>query len=422
MKQIILFVVGVILSMTVYSQNQKNDWNADLDYLVKELSEKHYNFFTVKSKDDFLSGINTIKQESKSLNDFQVALKTQQLIAKFGDSHTMLNFSQLLNVNQILPIHLFWVSDGLYILHTTPENEDILGCQVLSINDIPIETVIDSLSTLLTIDNQAMVKSKIPQIIPSLQVLEYFGFANTEQVELGLKTRTNQNQAYILKPSPMNRNNRVSFKPDSLAFSTRNENLLFTDFYYPVEKIYYMQYNKCMSKEVALEYAALGYMDKEEAEKLPSFQEFGEKAFKTIENEPVEKIIFDMRYNGGGNSLLGTELVEELAKRLETNTKIKIYVVLGRATFSSAILNAMDFKRMTNAIFVGEETAGKPNHYGEVRNFQLPTSKLSVNYSTKYFKVTDEEVNTIAPDVEIEMSFSDFTKGIDPVYEWIKQQ
>jgi hypothetical protein len=97
-------------------------------------------------------------------------------------------------------------------------------------------------------------------------------------------------------------------------------------------------------------------------------------------------------------------------------------VVLGRATFSSAILNAMDFKRLTNAIFVGEETSGKPNHFGEVKSFQLPTSKLSVNYSTKYFKMTDENVNTIAPDVKIEMSFSDFMKGVDPVYEWVKQQ
>ena len=420
MRQIILLVLGVMLSMTMYSQ--KIDWSADLDYLAKELSEKHYDFFTVKSKDDFLLGINVIKQKSNGLNDFKVALKAQQLIAKFGDSHTMLNFSQLINVNQILPIHLFWTSDGLYVLHTTPENEEILGCQVLSINNIPITTVIDSLSTLFTIDNQAMVKSKAPQFIPSLQILEYFGFTNMEQVELGLKTRTNQNQTYILKPSQMNRNNRISFKPDSLAFSTRNENLMFTDYYYPLEKIYYMQYNKCMSKEIALEYVALGYMSEEEAEKMPSFQEFGEKAFKTIENESVERIIFDMRYNGGGNSLLGTAFVKELAKRLETNTKIKTYVVLGRATFSSAILNAMDFKHMTNAVFVGEETAGKPNHYGEVKSFQLPISKLSVSYSTKYFKVTDEDVNTITPDVEIEMSFSDFAKGIDPVYEWIKQQ
>ena len=417
MKKISLLAVGIILSLTMYSQNGKIDWNTDLDFLSKELSEKHYNFFTVKSKDDFLSGISAIKQESENLNDFQVALKTQQLIAKFGDSHTMLNFNQLLNPNQILPIHLFWTSDGLFVLHTTPENENILGSQVLSINSIPITTIIDSLSTVFAVDNQAMVKSLIPQTIPSLQILEYFGFANTEQVELGLKTRTNQSQTHILKPSQMNQNNRVSVRPDSLAFSTRNENQVFIDNYFSDVKIYYILYNRCLSKEVALEYG-----NQQMADNLPSFREFEEKIFKTLKEEPVEKIIFDMRYNGGGSSAQGTVFIEKLAKFLEINPTIKTYVVLGRATFSSAILNAMDFKNLTNAVFVGEETGGKPNHFGEVRNFQLPNSKLSVNYSTKYFKRTDEDVNTIVPDVKIEMSFSDFIKGIDPIYEWIKQQ
>lgn len=417
MKQIILLIVGVMLSLTIYSQNKKIDWNVDLDYLTRELSEKHYNFFTVKSKNDFLIGINAIKEDRENLNDFQIVLKTQQLIAEFRDSHTMLNFSQFLNANKILPMHLFWVSDGLYILHTTPENQEILGCKVQSINNIPIAVVIDSLSTLFAIDNQAMAKSRIPQIIPSLQILEYFGLANTTQVELNLKTETNPNKTYILKPSQMNRNNRISFKPNSLAFSTINENLLFTDFYYPDEKIYYILYNKCLSKEVMLEYG-----NKEQAENLPSFNEFVEKALRIIEREPVEKIVFDMRHNGGGNSSQGTVFIEKLAKYLKANANVKTYVVLGRETFSSAILNAMDFKRLTNAVFVGEETAGKPNHFGEVRSFQLPSSKLSVNYSTKYFKVNNEDVRTITPDVKIEMSFLDFTKGIDPVYEWIKKQ
>ena len=417
MKKISLLAVGIVLSLTMYSQNEKIDWNTDLDYLANELSEKHYNFFAEKSKDDFLSGINAIKQESEKLNDFQVALKTQQLIAKFGDSHTRLNFNRLLSANQILPIHLFWTSDGLFVIHTTPENETILGSQVLSINNIPIKTIIDSLSTLFTVDNQATIRISIPQFIPSLQILEYFGFTNTEQVELGLRTSANQNQSYILKPSTMNRNNSVSFKPDSIAFSIKNGNLTFTDSYFPNDKIYYILYNQCLSKEVVLEYG-----NKEMADKLPSFKEFEEKIFETLKNNSVEKIVFDMRWNGGGNSAQGTAFIEKLAKFLETNPTIKTYVVLGRATFSSAIINAMDFKRLTNAVFIGEETAGKPNHFGEVRNLQLPTSKLAVNYSTKFFKYTGEEVNTITPDIQIEMSFSDFKKGIDPVYEWIKKQ
>ncbi len=418
MRKIILFVLGIVLFQTTYSQNNKSiNWNKDLDYLFKELSEKHYNFFTIRSKDDFLYGINAIKLQSENLTDLQTALKAQQLIAKFGDSHTMLNFMQLIDNNKILPMHLIWTSDGLHIIHTTPENKKILENRLLSINKIPISTVIDSLSTLFTVDNQSVIKSIIPKLIPVLQVLEYFGFADTQQVELGLNNNSGQNWTYVLKPAKMDRSNRVSFNPDSLAFSTKNENTFFTDSYYPDEKIYYMLYNRCWSKEIESEYG-----NKERAEKMPSFKEFETKAFNVLNNKPVDKIIFDLRYNGGGSSRQGTEFIEKLAKFLEEHPAVQTYVVLGRGTFSSAILNAMDFKRLTNATFVGEETAGKPNHFGEVRNFRLPDSNLNISYSTKYFKRTEENINTISPDIIIEMSFSDLKHGIDPVYEWIKKQ
>lgn len=415
---IILLLIGLIAFQTMYCQDEQQiDWKMDLDFLAKELPGKHYNLFTVKSKEEFLSGINAIKLNSTKMNDFQVAIRTQQFIAKMGDSHTMLYFNELLDKDQTLPIHLFLTSDGFHILHTTPENKAILGSKLLSINKIPIQTIVDSLSTIFTIDNQAIVKSQIPQFISCIQLLEYFGFTDKKEVELGLETSAGQIQNYTLKPSEMNRNNRVSYKPDALAFCIKNEKVFFTDLYYPDEKIYYMLYNKCWSKEIELKRG-----NKEKAESMPSFNDFEAKAFNVLENKSVSKIIFDLRFNSGGSSSQGTAFIEKLAKFLEKNPHVKTYVIIGRETFSSAILNAMDFKRLTKAIFVGEETAGKPNHFGEVRSFQLPASKLYVGYSTNYFKNTDENINTLKPDISIEMSFSDFTKGIDPVYEWIKKQ
>ena len=95
-------------------------------------------------------------------------------------------------------------------------------------------------------------------------------------------------------------------------------------------------------------------------------------------------------------------------------------MVTGRKTFSSAVINVMDFLKYTNAILIGESTGGKPNHYGEVKVLELPSSKLQVVYSTKYFKNSGTDMNTIKPRIGIQTSFNDFINGIDPVYEWIK--
>lgn len=419
MKQIIFILIGFFVFQTIHPQNTRCDkWNTDLDFLVKELSEKHYNFFTTRSKNDLIFGVNSIKSVCNNLNDFQVVTKTQQLIAEFGDSHTSLDINQFISNKLKLPVHLYWFSDGLYILHTTNNNKELLGCKLVSINNIPIAEITDSLSTLYTVDNQAIIKNKIPQIISNIQLLEYFGFIKTKKdIEIKIKDSNNQLQSYTLQPAELRKNNRVIFKPESLSSTIKYENVFFTGLFDSNQKIYHILYNKCKSKELEMEYG-----DKVKAEKMPSFKEFEEKIFHTLNNNPVDKIVFDLRNNNGGNSSQGRELIDKLANYLKEKPSTKIYVVIGRKTFSSAILNAMYLKQLTNATFIGEETSGKPNHFGDIKYFQLPNSKLYINYSTKYFKTTNENMNTITPDIIVETSFSDFTKGIDPVYEYIKTQ
>lgn len=414
MKTTALLLLAVIFAGTVTAQSpHKVDWNADMDFLVSELSEKHYDFFTIRSKDDLREGIERIKSQSPRLNDFRTALKVQQLLAGFGDSHTRLDFFPLLDRSQALPLGLSWTSDGIYILHTTSANKELLGRRIEAIDGVPIRTVIDSLSTLLTIDNQAIVKSIIPQLIPSLQILEHFGFTHSQQAQLTL----DDGSLYPLQAIGTGGNSPVSFEPDSVCYAAENRKRIFTDRYFPDQKIYYMLYNSCTSREIETERG-----NHQKAAGMPSFAEFEQRALSMLESEPVEKLIFDMRFNGGGSSAQGTRFVEKLAEALEKNPHLKIYVVIGRNTFSSAILNAMDFKRLTDATFVGEQTAGKPNHFGEVRSSSLPCSGLEICYSTKYFKRSDQEVNTLTPDVTLEESFADFVRGTDPVFEWIRRQ
>lgn len=417
-KQLFLSIIGWLMVQSVCAQNvAKQTWNTDLDYLAQELPKRHCNLFAKQSKADFLMGIEAIKAASGRLSDLHIALRTQQLIAGMGDSHTSISIHQLLKKDQTLPLGILWLSDGLYIAQTTKNYEQLLGCRLLSINEIPIATVIDSLTTLFTADNTAIIKGRATQLIQSFELLQFFGFADSQQVKLGVQTQTNENKTYLIEPTQIDRNNTVSLKTDTLPFYLKSKKKFFTDLYQPQERIYYMQYNTCWSRELEAQ-----YRDKEKAQQLPSFKEFEERALSVLNKEQVDKIIFDIRLNGGGNSMQGTAFINKLAVFLNANPTVKTYVVLGRNTFSSAILNAMDFKRLTNAVFIGEETAGKPNHFGEVKSFQLPHSKLIVSYSTKYFKRSDQDIQTLRPDVVIESNFADFKQGVDPVYEWVKKQ
>jgi hypothetical protein len=411
-----IVIIAMLVSFAGRSQLQNRpDWSSDLEFLRVELPKRHINFFVVRSREDFDRGIENISSVKDGLSDLGIALKLQQLIAGFGDSHTSIQWQRFIQRNRILPIHLVWFKDGLFVLHTTWEHRKILGCRLTKINGMAIESITDSLSTLIPNDNKALLKSRVPGLIPFVQVLEHFAIVDSNAVELQLENLQGEVLDYKMQPVPMNPRNRVGYQPDSLALCYRNERAFFMDYYQSRDRIYYLQYNKCWSKELELK-----YRNGRNASRMPSFSQFQKRVFKILKHQPVDKLVVDMRFNGGGNSLQGSEFIQKLSSCKDINQKGKLYVVLGRRTFSSAILNAMDFAKMTEAIFVGEETGGKPNHFGEFKTFALPATGMKVNYSTKFFRRTKRDLNTLTPDFIIETSFEEFSKGIDPVYEWIK--
>jgi len=61
-------------------------------------------------------------------------------------------------------------------------------------------------------------------------------------------------------------------------------------------------------------------------------------------------------------------------------------VLIGPGVFSSALMNAVDLKRNTSALFVGRMTGGNINHYGELRSMFLPYTRIRVTCSTKWWE------------------------------------
>ena len=418
MKQ--FFVIFTVITTIMAANAQNNsaiDWVSDIEFVKNELPAKHKNLNFKVPKELFESDLNSLSQQLGKLSDLEIAVRLQQIIAKMGDSHTVLDYRPFIDVNYLLPLKLYWFKDGIYIFQTSKDYENILGKKIISLNGFSIQTIIDSLSTLITIDNQALVKNQVPGLIPLAQLHNHFGFANGNIFTFEIASSLGEKEFINIPAGPVNNNDLVAFQADSLAPCWRNQRSFFSEQYFDQFKTYYIQYNTCWSKEIENQYG-----NREKAANLPSFMEFEEKVFSTLKNQYVKKFVFDMRFNSGGNSEQGTNFVNKLNKLKHKNKNMQIYVIIGRKTFSSAIINTMDFKQNTNAILLGEETGGKPNHFGEIKSIKLPSSGLELYYSTKYFSFTIENTNTITPDTYLEPTFFDYKSGIDPVFDWIIKQ
>ena len=49
----------------------------------------------------------------------------------------------------------------------------------------------------------------------------------------------------------------------------------------------------------------------------------------------------------------------------------------------------------------------------------MPNSRLTVRYSTRYYKFSEDPENVIRPDREIIPSWDDYKAGRDPVLAWV---
>ncbi len=398
---------------TLAQQEAEIDWVYEIELLGTELAEKHPDLFFKVDSSTYFRDLKQIARSTEGVSTFAISVRLQQVIARMGDAHTMLNYHFNVDPDFILPIKFYWYQEGIYILKAPVEYQQILGKRVLAINESPLEVVIDSLATLIVDDNPSLLKNQVPRMITWTQLLECFGFANHKGLELVVADQKGVEEKVFIS-LPQADGEVVAVKPDSIPFGFRDQKVFFREHYFPAEKIFYIQYNRCWSREIEEEFGSGA-----SALFMPSFKEFEKEVFQVIRKNPIHKLVFDMRFNSGGNSAQGTNFIKKLCKSIKKGEG-SIYVVIGRKTFSSAIINTVDFMNLAEVVTVGEETGGRPNHFGEVKRFVLPESKLVVNYSTKYFSLLEEDVPSLMPQLVAPISFEDYMHGIDSALETIR--
>jgi hypothetical protein len=128
-------------------------------------------------------------------------------------------------------------------------------------------------------------------------------------------------------------------------------------------------------------------------------------------SHPTERLVIDLRDCHGGDNQKFRALLLELIRDVKSNQLGKLFVIIGRATFSAAVNAASDLERLSNGIFVGESTAGAPSSWGDPRKITLPNSGLIARISTIYWRdwTPNEARSWIAPDISVAVSSAGYS-------------
>jgi hypothetical protein len=403
---LLTFALGsTCFSWTLSSQSQDKPayekWAEDVDFLIQELPRLHINLFFKIKEDKFLEMAASFKKSLPSFNYDEFYVGLSRLVASVGDSHTTLR----LQLKHAFPLMLYWFKDGIYVINTIPGYEKILYGRVTAFNNRPIEEVIEAFSEIIPHENEAQIKSSIPQIMASAEHLHGLNIIpDVDRTMLTVENEQGQRISVEMKSMSIRGPLKgIIDMKDNTAWPLymKNRSQFYWFEYLPDAKTIYFKYNSCRN--------------------MPDrpFPDFSKELLDAIQNNPVDKLVIDLRNNGGGNSGILDPFIETLAKNDKINQKGHLFVIIGRQTFSSAILNAVDLRKKTEAILIGEPTGGKPNHFGEIRFLTLPNTKLVVTYSTKYFQHADDDTPSLMPDITIEISLKDYKDRRDSVLDAI---
>jgi hypothetical protein len=76
---------------------------------------------------------------------------------------------------------------------------------------------------------------------------------------------------------------------------------------------------------------------------------------------------------------------------------------------------AVYLERHTECVFAGEPTGNSPNHFGDARDYVLPSTKLAVRVSSLWWQesLPYDDRPSITPHHHVEYTAADYARGHD---------
>jgi len=399
---IILWFLSLIINGQLPSSDERDrNWIKDITQFEKIIVDKHINPFTVIGKDAFLNFTGNLKSNLNKINDDQIIVSLMAGVALIKDSHTSINFP----IRSILPFSFYFFDDGIFPTLAGKENESAFGKRLVGIGKYSIDEVVNLLKPLISHENDAQLKSIIPEYLVRPEILNGLGIISSKDTcTLIFSDSSGIKYKYTVRPvaaSEMGnfRKTMVSAKSKSIPIVGESQG---GPYWYKVlsdKGSIYINYNRCT-----------------ENPDFP-FDKFVSDIFKHLDSANINRIIIDLRNNSGGNSSIFDPMLQSIRNNDNFRRKGELFVLIGRKTFSSAVINAIGLRQKTNAIFVGEATGGKPNHFGEIQSEVLENSGFQIKYSTKYFNLVNNNSDSFYPDKFIVIKYTDFRSGRDSALE-----
>ncbi len=381
-------------------------WRSDLDYLVSEIHRLHAVYRTEPLPPGFDAAVASLRADLPRLNDGDIAVRLQGLLARLGDGHSGVRMMASRVGFHTLPLKTFLFPEGLRVFSAPAAYAKLTGRNVVGLGGQPLAVLLERLRPYVSRDNDMGVAWSAPRFLSSIEVLHALGcVADSTGVDVETEDPSGQRETVHVAPSAHAASPHMDklTSPEGVAemplYLRHVDNIFWSE---PLENghVMYVQFNQVMDKpEERLAAFALRLRDQ-------------------LAQGGVADVIVDVRHNNGGNAMVLDEFVRTLTAFDAMHPGRHLYVITGRATFSAAQVFINRVEAGTNAVFVGEPSSSRPDFVGEDTEVRLPFSGLVTTVSSRRHFIDGWDTRAwIAPTVSAAPTAADYFSGRDAALE-----
>lgn len=394
-------------------------WRFDLALLAREIRRVGIAPPLRRNEAEIERAVRQLHEAIPRLTDAQVVVEMSKLMRKVDDGHTGIIPVSRPEFQRALPIQLYLFEEGLFVIAADPKHKELLGAQVVKLGEQTPEAVGRALDPLIPRDNVMGVPQRAPYLMRHPGLLHALNLApDTRGVTLTVRQTPGGAQRTVRVEADASQPNIWNVLPHPQGWVGLPQTITSAPVPLYLKNMgapYWFEH----LPERRLVYAQINSIRDGREESLA---QFSERLLKFVgERDDAEALVIDLRWNNGGNTFLTTPLVHGLVRSAKLGRRGRLFVVVGRRTFSAAQNLATYIERHASPVFVGEATGSSPNFVGEEEFFTLPYSGILANVSELLWQSSwpGDERKWIAPHLYAPPTFGHFRANRDPALEAI---
>ncbi len=385
-------------------------WRASLKLLTSELPKRHPAPFLQISEARWDSAAASLDRRLPSLSRNQALVGFMQLVTLLGDAHTNLEPDSSLGL-RFYPLELYAFDDGLFVRRTDRAHAALVGAKVLRLGRVTAEEALERVATVVPHENDQWVRAFGPIQLMIPEVLDGLGLAtDVDRLPLVVDRDGRIDTVTIAPagriadqhgrgPTPIDMRGWTSMCSAPAPWWEQHPGEFFWwMFDRPTSTLY-----ACMRGVLPVPRSATNRSQ-------------WDQVFALADSVHPARLVIDVRENTGGDGTLNRYPVQQILRRSALDRPDRLFVIIGRRTFSAGQQFTNLLEAWTQATLVGEPTGQCPSQYGDHRPLPLPGVGLTVQISSIYHQAPDEfdHRNFVPPRVYTPLDSRSYRLGIDP--------